>query len=485
MMTEREIRVRFAPSPTGQLHIGSVRTALFNYLFVKSGGGKMVLRIEDTDEQRSTEESLRTIIDGLRWLGIDWDEGPEKGGIAESYYQSERVEIHREYAQKLIDAGKTYYCDCTGDEGPTTCNCKNKDQEALKNSPNSVVRFNIPDGITEIDDLIRGKVKFNNLDIKDFVILKSNGNPVYNFAVVVDDITMGITHVIRGDDHLSNTPKQILLYKALGVEPPIMAHLPLILSPLGGKLSKRQIAKPQNTPDSQNYVPAVNVEWYCENGFLPEAFVNYLARLCWSNGTDEEFFTLDELIEKFSMKGVSPTAALYDWKKLKWYNANYIRNLSVERFIDECMPFFIKAHGKEAVDEKGEEWCSKLLPLYQERVEYFAEIGDKTKFYFERPVEFTPKDIKKVKWNDETRDLLKEFLLDICAKSDFTVENLESTINQFTEQKEIKLGRIMQPIRLAVSGTRATPGLYDVLNLIGKEETIERVKWFIDNVDVI
>jgi len=484
-MTEREIRVRFAPSPTGELHIGSVRTALFNYLYAKSTGGKMLLRIEDTDDERSTEESLGTIIDGMKWLGLDWDEGPEKGGQAAPYFQSERINIHREYARKFIDSGMTYYCDCAGSGSFESCDCHKKDQEELRNSGTSAVRFRIPEGVTEVDDLIRGKVTFNNHDIKDFIIVKSNGDPVYNFAVVVDDITMGVSHIIRGEDHLSNTPKQIMLYKALDIDPPVMAHLPLIHSPLGGKLSKRQIEKPQNEPDSPKYVPAVNVEWYRERGFLPAAFVNYLASLCWNDGSDNEFFSLDELVEKFDIKGISPTPALYDWKKLKWFNANYVRKLSAEKFTELCLPFLIKAHGKEQVETKGDEWASKLLPLYQERVEYFEEIGEKTKFFFERPPEFSPADIKKVKWDNEIRELMKEFLIDTCSKSDFTIENLEESFNSFAESKEIKLGGIMQPARLAVSGTRATPGLYEVLHLLGKNETIERIRYFIENVDVI
>jgi glutamyl-tRNA synthetase len=483
-MPENKIRVRFAPSPTGQLHIGSVRTALFNYLFAKANDGLIVLRIEDTDEKRSTDESLRTIIDGMKWLGLDWDEGPEKGGISEPYFQSERVALHREYAQKLIDEGKTYYCNCQTETEKGSCECAGKNQETIKSTGDGAVRYKIPPGITEVNDLIRGKVTFNNEDLRDFILLKANGNPVYNFAVVVDDITMGVTHIIRGEDHLSNTPKQILLYKALGVEPPIMAHLPLINSPLGGKLSKRQLLNQQNDPSSDKYVPAVNVEWYREQGFLPEAVVNYLARLGWSDGSDNEFFTLQQLETIFDIRGIVQTPALFDWKKLKWFNGMYIRNLSPDRFCDEIMPYFIKAHGDQ-VDSKPHDWIRMLLLLYQERVDYFAEIGDKTGFYFTRPTAYDPADVKKVKWTTEIRVYMKEFLIDICSKSDFSVENLEELSKEFAESRGLKLGAILQPVRLAVTGSRATPGLFEILHLIGKDESIERMKQFIDNVEVV
>ena len=487
-MAEKEIRVRFAPSPTGELHMGSVRTALFNYLFAKANKGKMILRIEDTDEKRSTEESLHTIINGLRWMGLDWDEGPEKGGISPPYYQSQRIEIHREYAQKLIDAGKTYYCNCSGGDPTSPCKCFEKNQEEIKNSPDAAVRFKVPPGTTEIDDKIRGQVVFNNEDIVDFIILKSNGHPVYNFAVVVDDITMGVTHIIRGEDHLSNAPKQIMLYKALGVEPPVMAHQPLIHSPLGGKLSKRQLAKPQNEPDSPKYVPAVNVEWYRDHGFLPEAFLNYLTKLCWSDGTDREFYTLKELEENFKLEDISPTSALYDWNKLKWFNGMYLRKMSTDDFVAKCLPFLNKAFGdklEQKIQQFGEDWPYRLLVNYQERVEYFDEIGEKTGFYFERPTEFNSKDIKKVKWDNEAKSLLQEYLLDICHRSDFTIDSLEEISKKFIEDKNIKPGRILQVVRLAVSGTRATPGIYDVLSLLGEEEVRERLKYFIENVEVI
>jgi glutamyl-tRNA synthetase len=483
-MSERKIRVRFAPSPTGELHMGSVRTALFNYLFAKAYDGLMILRIEDTDEKRSTDESLQTIINGLRWCGIDWDEGPEKGGISPPYFQSERLPMHQEYARKLMELGKTYYCDCTSEESED-CHCFEKNQDELKNSGKAAIRFKVPPGVTEVHDQIQGNVSFKNEDIKDFVILKSNGHPVYNFAVVVDDITMGVTHIIRGNDHLSNTPKQILLYNAFGIEPPAIAHQPLILSPLGGKLSKRQLTKPQNEPNSPNYVPAVNVEWYREHGFLPEAFVNYLAKLCWNDGTENEFYTLDELIKVFKIEDVTNTPALYDWKKLKWYNGMYMRKLSPEEYLKRCLPFLIKTYGEDILNDKNDEWIQKLLLIYQERIEYFDEIGEKVRYIFERPTKFDQDDLKKVKWDNEGSELLKEFVIDICYKSDFSTESLEAVTHNFVETKQIKAGRILQIVRLAVSGTRATPGIYDILFLLGKSEVKERITSFVDNIPFI
>jgi len=484
-MTKEE-RVRFAPSPTGELHIGSARTALFNYLFARARGGKMILRIEDTDEKRSTDESLRTIIDGLKWLGMGWDEGPEKGGISPPYFQSERIELHREYARKLIDSGKAYFCECPGGEGiDRQCLCMNKDQKALSEPGKAALRFHVPDGSTEVIDLIRGKVVFDNREIKDFIIMKSNNIPVYNFAVVVDDITMGVTHVIRGEDHLSNTPKQILIYQALGAEIPIMAHLPLINSPLGGKLSKRQLTKPQNDPKSSNYVPAVNVEWYRDNGFLPEAIVNYLARLGWSDGTDNEFFSLADLEKKFAIECVAKTPALFDWKKLKWFNGKYIRDLSPSEYVENVIPYLQRAHGIENVKIHGKEWIEKLMILYQERIEYFVEIGPTTDFYFNRPTQFDPRDISKVKWDSESRDLTVQYI-DILSKiGNFTEDEIEKATRSFVETKGVELGRLIHPARLAISGTRATPGIFAVLNLLGKDETTGRLKFFIDNVPVL
>lgn len=480
-----EIRVRFAPSPTGYLHIGSARTALFSYLFAKRHGGTLVLRIEDTDQMRSTVDSLRNIVEGLLWLNIKWDEGPvyelpRKGREFESmgpygpYFQAKRTEGHGKYCGKLIEAGYAYYCDCPPTEvaGASKCRCRNR-QDEIKDTSSASVKFAIPEGTTAVDDLILGKVKFENEAIEDFLIMRPSGYATYNFAVVCDDIDMRITHVIRGADHLSNTPKQIMIYKALGRPLPEFGHIPLIHGDDGVRLSKRH--------------GAVSVRWYRDEGFLPDALVNYLARLGWSDGTDEEFFTLDELEVKFDLIGVSKGPAQFDLDKLIWFNGKYIRQLDDDALFEAALPYLVKAG---MVKAKGmtpgrREWLKVVLGLYRDRIDFFGEVPEKTAYFFTDPKEYLLRDLEKAKVDAEAMDLLREILKIIEKTSDFSVKNLEDLLRGFCEEKGVKLGRVVHPLRLAVTGSRASPGIFETLRALGKKRVVRRLGRFVRRIKPI
>ncbi len=480
-----EIRVRFAPSPTGYLHIGSARTALFNYLFAKRHGGKFVLRIEDTDQMRSTVDSLRNIIEGLLWLNIEWDEGPvyelpPKGKEFESmgpygpYFQAKRTEGHRKYSGKLIEAGYAYYCDCPPTEvaGASKCRCRDR-QDDIKDTSSASVKFAIPEGTTDVDDLILGEVTFENEAIEDFLIIRPSGYATYNFAVVCDDIDMRITHVIRGTDHLSNTPKQIMIFETLGKPLPKFGHIPLIHGDDGVRLSKRH--------------GAVSVRWYRDEGFLPDAFVNYLARLGWSDGTDEEFFTLDELEVKFDLSGVSKGPAQFDLDKLIWFNGKYIRQLDDDALFEAALPYLVQAG---TVKAKGmtpgrREWLKVVLGLYRDRMDYFGETPEKIAYFFTDPKEYLLSDLEKAKVDAEAIGLLRELLSIIEKVSDFSVKNLEDLLRGFCDEKGAKLGRVVHPLRLAVTGRRASPGIFETLRALGKKRVVRRLGRFVRRIKPI
>lgn len=460
-------RVRFAPSPTGSLHIGSARTALFNYLYAKSTGGTYILRIEDTDEARSTDESLVTIIDGLRWLGLNWDEGPgalasegKTGSVGEygPYLQSQRKDRHDLYAQRLLDSGHAHWVDAE------------YNSHGLDKQEGDALAFRTPDdGETVVYDKIKGEVRFQNKDLGDFVIVKANGTALYNFAVVCDDLDMKVSLVLRGDDHLSNTPKQLLLYKALGEKPPAFGHIPLILDEEGAKISKRK-----------QYQWATNIEWYREQGFLPEAFINYLVRLCWSDGTDNEFWTLEQLERKFSLKGVNPTPARFDFVKLKWFNGKYIRELykhDAKHYWYLCKEHLCNAGllGAQCPDDLSDR-ARKIANLLHDRLEYFAQIGELSRFFFEAPADYPEEERTKAKVTAETATLLREVAIDLGGVDPWDIATLDKQLRSFAEEKGVKFGDIVHPLRLAVTGSTASPGIFEVLELLGKEETLTRVE---------
>ncbi len=460
---QEEVRVRFAPSPTGFLHIGGARTALFNWLFARHNKGTFILRIEDTDRSRSTDEYIDAIIEGMKWLGLDWDEGP--------FRQTDRFDIYRSYADKLLKEGKAYYCYCSPEEleerrkeamaqgRPLKYDGRCRDIEGREKKP--VVRFRMPqEGQTVVDDLIRGKVVFENEELDDLIILRSDGTPTYNLTVVVDDIDMGINYVIRGDDHLNNTPKQLQLYNALGYSVPKFAHLPMILGSDKTRLSKRH--------------GATSVITYYEMGYLPDALVNYLVRLGWSYG-DQEVFSKEELIKYFSFENVGKAAAVFNPEKLLWLNSQYIINSSSEKLTELVTPFLIKAKVIGEGENLDKEWLSKAIETLKERSKTLIELANSLRYYIAEDVEYDEKAKKKF-LNEESRDLLVELKEGLSSIADFSASEIEEVFMSIIEKHNIKLGKLAQPVRVAVTGGTASPGIFEVLEIVGKEKTLKRLE---------
>lgn len=459
------IRVRFAPSPTGALHIGGIRTALFNWLFARHHGGKFILRIEDTDQTRSTDESIQIILDGMIWLGLDWDEGP--------FRQTERMAIYREHVDRLLKQGKAYYCYCTPDE----LEARRKEALASGRPPKydrkcrtlkmpvagrmPAVRFLSSDeGQTIVRDLIRGAVTFENQQLDDLIIQRSDGLPTYNFAVVVDDVTMNITHVIRGDDHLNNTPRQIQLYQALGYEPPEFAHLPMILGPDKTKLSKRH--------------GATAVTEYKDLGYLPEALVNYLARLGWSSG-DQEIFSRQELIEKFSLENVGKAAAVFNAEKLLWLNHHYIQQADPARLARLVTDLLKKDGTVAAGKEPGIEWFKKLVKILTERSHTLVEMKTAAIPFIVDEITMDEK-AKAKHLTPDVAPLLSELAKRLKTVDPFTHSEIETIFNALITEKGLKLGKLAQPVRVALTGGTVSPGIFEVLEVMGMEKTIKRIE---------
>jgi len=464
MSATSNVRVRFAPSPTGALHIGGVRTALFNWLFARHHKGMFILRIEDTDQTRSTDESIRIILDGMKWLGLDWDEGP--------FRQTERMAIYRGHVDSLIKTGKAYYCYCTSEDleasrkealaaGRTPkydrkCRFLDKPIEGRK----PAVRFLSSDeGQTIVRDMIRGAVTFENQQLDDLIILRSDGLPTYNFAVVVDDVTMKISHVIRGDDHLNNTPRQIQLYHAFGYEPPEFAHLPMILGSDKTKLSKRH--------------GATAVTEYIDLGYLPEALVNYLSRLGWSSG-DQEIFSRQELIEKFSLENVGKAPSVFNPEKLLWLNHHYIQQADPDRIAALVLDLLKKDGIVVPGSEPDPAWLTKLVTLLTERSHTLVEMKTAS-------VPFIADDItldEKARAKHLTPDvapLLSELSKRLKSVDPFTHTEVEKVFSTIVVEKGIKLGKLAQPVRVALTGGTVSPGIFDVIEVMGKEKTLKRI----------
>jgi len=466
------VRVRFAPSPTGYLHIGGVRTALFNWLFARHHGGVFILRIEDTDKSRSTEESIKAIIDGLLWLGLNWDEGP--------YRQTDRLHIYREHVDRLLKEGKAYYCYCTPEEleerrkkalaekriPKYDGRCRNLTEPVPGRKP--AVRFKAPqEGETVVNDLVKGRVVYENAQLDDLIIMRSDGWPTYNLCVVVDDAAMGITHVIRGDDHLNNTPRQIQLYKAFGYKIPEFAHLPMILGPDRTRLSKRH--------------GATSVTAYKDMGYLPEALVNYLARLGWSYG-DQEIFTREELIEKFSLDHVGKSAAIFNPDKLLWLNSYYIAHMDTDELIERLKPFLVKEGLIEEDTPLDREWMGKVIASLRERCRTLVEMASAASYFFKEEIEMDPQAEKKY-ITPETRGILQEIADRLEALSDFTIENIEGVFQDIVKTKGLKLGQVAMPARVALTGRTVSPGIYEVIDILGKDRTLRRLKQAIARID--
>jgi glutamyl-tRNA synthetase len=455
-----QVILRFAPSPTGFLHIGGARTALFNWLLARRLGGKFILRIEDTDQVRSTKESIDAILDSMTWLGLDWDEGP--------IFQRDRLPIYREHADRLLREGKAYPCYCTPEE------LEEKRQRALreKRKPKydgrcrdlqapipgraAAIRFKAPpEGKTVLPDLIKGTIEFDNAELDDLVILRSDGWPTYNFSVVVDDATLGITQVIRGDDHVNNTPRQILLYEALGYPLPQFAHVPMILGADKTRLSKRH--------------GATSVMAYREMGYLPQALVNYLVRLGWSYG-DQEVFTQEELIQKFSLESVGKSAAVFNAEKLLWLNGLYIRQERTETLAPLLLPF-LEARG---LKPRSITWLVEVIKTLQERAKTLVEMADQAEFYFREDFQIDEKAEKK-HLTQNIKEPLEKLLSSLEAAPEIDEKGLEEIFRDLAAAKNLKLGAIAQAVRVALTGKAVSPGIYEVMRILGKEEVLRRI----------
>ncbi len=459
------IKVRFAPSPTGHLHIGGARTAIFNWLFARHHSGRFVLRIEDTDKTRSTEESIQEIIEAMKWLGLDWDEGP--------YRQTERFDIYKKEAERLIAEGKAYYCWCTPEElevireeskrklGIPKYDGRCRSRREPREGVNPVIRFKArTEGETVFKDLIKGEIRYPNSQLDDFIIMRSDGTPTYNFVVVVDDALMGITHVIRGDDHLNNTPKQIQLYEALGYDVPQFAHVPMILGPDKTKLSKRH--------------GAVSVLAYREEGYLPEALFNFLVRLGWSHG-DKEIFSKEELIELFDLKDVGKSPAVFNPDKLLWLNHHYIKTYPVEKLAELLKEFLVKEGIVDTSAELDPEWLKEVVIAFRERAKTLKEMAHQCEFLFKAPEKYDEKGTKKF-FKPETAIYLEAIAEEIENTSEFTKEAIDKIFNNVLERFNIKLKAVAQPVRIAITGRTVSPGLHEILLLVGKEEAAKRIR---------
>ncbi|HAM52822.1 MAG TPA: glutamate--tRNA ligase [Nitrospiraceae bacterium] len=467
------VRVRFAPSPTGYLHIGGARTALFNWLYARHEGGTFILRIEDTDRSRSTDEYIDAIIQGMQWLNLDWDEGP--------YRQTDRFEVYRSYIERLIQEGKAYNCYCSPEEleqrrqqalgqGKTPKydgRCRDRKEPIPGRS--AAVRFNIPqEGQTVVKDLIKGNVTFENNQLDDLIIMRSDGTPTYNFVVVVDDVDMKITHVIRGDDHLNNTPKQIHIYKALGYEIPEFGHLPMILGSDKTRLSKRH--------------GATSVMAYRDMGYLPDALVNYLVRLGWSFG-DQEIFTREELIKNFSFENVGKSSAVFNPEKLLWLNSQYVNNSPDEVLAELVTPFLVR----EKIISQGQTldivWLSKAIATQKERSKTLVELAHSLRYYIAEDVEYHEK-AKARFLHEQSLPYLNELKDSLASLDLFSASEIEKIFKAITEKHGIKLANLAQPVRVAVTGGAESPGIFEVLEILGREKTLKRLEKAIASIGI-
>jgi len=462
-----QIVTRFPPSPTGYLHLGGARTALFNWVYARHTGGRFVLRIEDTDVKRSTQASVDAIFEALNWLGLDWDEGP--------YYQSERLSVYKEHAAGLVDKGRAYYCNCsperleamrkeamaTGGKPKYDGTCREK---GLGPAADTVVRFKAPlMGTTVVPDVIKGNIVFQNSELDDFIIQRSDGTPTYNFVVVVDDFTMGINTVIRGDDHVNNTPKQILLYEALDAPLPVFGHVPMVMGPDRTRLSKRH--------------GAMSVTEYRTMGYLPEAMINYLVRLGWSHG-DQEFFTREDLVEKFSLANIGKSAGVFDIDKLTALNAEHIKAATADELALLLEPFLT---AREIDTENGPDLAAVIATL-QTRSRTLVEMADGARFYYSDPVPYEEKASRKF-LKPAAADPLRLLVEQLEGMQEFAEKPLEEAFLRVMEATGLKLGKIAQPVRVALTGKTASPGIFEIIHVLGREQTVARLKAALDYIE--
>ncbi|MBC7363416.1 MAG: glutamate--tRNA ligase [Candidatus Aminicenantes bacterium] len=469
------VRVRFAPSPTGHLHVGALRTALFNWLFARHHHGTFILRIEDTDLARSSEEMSRSILEALRWVGLDWDEGP--------IYQSQRFALYRERARQLVEKGLAYYCFCSpeeieqrrqeaqarGEHWKYDRRCLNLSQEEkeklLAEGRPAAIRFLVPEGVIKYEDLVHGPISVDNRNIEDFVLLRSDGLPTYHLSVVVDDIDTRITHVIRGDDHISNTPKQILLYRAFAAPVPRFAHLPLILGPDRKKLSKRH--------------GDTSVLSFRDKGYLPLAFFNFMAQLSWSPGPEERIYSIEEMVRDFSLERISKGSPVFDLAKLEWLNSRLINELPVNELISQLRPWLERERlWREEFLKDKKDWFEKLVILIRSRCRTLVDLKEMLRPFISDKINYDPEAVKKYLSDNRLEQLLPILKKDFQALENFTAAETERVLRERAEKEGVKAAALIHPLRVLLVGKSVSPGIFDVLEFMGKEKTLARIDNF-------
>ena len=461
-----QVRTRFAPSPTGYLHIGGARTALFNFLFARHHGGKFVLRIEDTDRERSTPEAIQAILDAMKWLELDYDEGP--------FFQTERYPLYKQKVQELLAMGKAYPCTCSAADLDAKRQAAMKEKRkpsydgtcrppegviaALPADKPYTIRFRTPrEGTTVVKDLIKGDVVFENRELDDLIIARTDGTPTYNFCVVIDDIDMAITHIIRGDDHLSNTPRQIHFYQALGSPLPQFAHVPLILGTDKARLSKRH--------------GATSVMAYRDMGYFPEAVVNYLVRLAWSHG-DQEIFTRQELIDMFGLENVGKAAGVFNPEKFLWVNFHYLKSKPLAQLAQDVIPY-IEAKGYPSPQDHR--WLEKMIATLRERAKTLVELVEMARYYLDDQINYDEKAAAKF-LTPAAADNMTILAAKLAALKEFTEINIERAFASTLEERGLKMGDLAQPVRVALTGSTVSPGIHDVIAVLGKDRSVARLK---------
>jgi nondiscriminating glutamyl-tRNA synthetase len=484
----KEIRLRYAPSPTGHLHIGGARTALFNYLFAKRQGGKFIVRIEDTDQTRNVENAAEKQMENLKWLGVQWDEGMDIGGPYAPYRQMERLDIYRKYIDQLLEEGKAYYCYATKEE----LDAEREEQLARGETPRisekhrnvtpeqreqyekegrvPSIHFRVPDNkVYVVNDLIRGEVTFESNGIGDFVICRPDGIPTYNFAVVIDDYLMKISHVVRGEEHLSNTPRQLMIYEAFGWEPPQFAHLALILNQDGKKMSKRDESIIQF------------IEQYRELGFLPEAIVNFLVLLGWSPGGEEEIFSQEELIKLFSLERISKSPAVFDSAKMNWMNNHYLKHKPLDTIVEMCIPHLQKAGFiEDTLTAEKKEWVRSIVALYQEQMSYCAQIVPLAALFFLDDVVYD-EEAKNVLLEPQVPEVLASFKNHLSATAEYSVDTISAALKAVQKETGHKGKALFMPIRVAATGQAHGRDLGQTLYLLGRDKVLKRLEEVLSN----
>ncbi len=480
----KQIRVRYAPSPTGYQHIGGLRTALFNYLFAKSNNGKFILRIEDTDQTRFFEGALEDIFETFKWIGIDYDEGPGKEGPHSPYFQSQRIKIYQEYAKILVEKGWAYYCYCDSERLEMVKkeqevkkinigydrHCRNLSEKERKENEEKgiapVIRFKAPlEGVTSFEDKILGKIEVNNETLQDFILLKSDGFPTYHLANIIDDHLMEITHVLRAQEWVPSTPNHILLYKAFGWDPPIFCHLPMVMGEDGQKLSKRH--------------GATQVMEFRKNGYLPEALLNFVALLGWSYNDSQEIFSLEELCKFFNIEKINKAPAVFNYQKLKWFNSYYIKKMSEDKFLQAILPYFVaKKLISENLTTDELQYLKKLIPLIQPRIELLSEAPDIIDFMFGEFPQYKnweaiiPKKVEKESVINILTDSI-QILRNLGKESD---EELQNKLYSLAEKYGVKAGAVFMPIRIAITGTNKSPELFPIMHILGIDLVLRRLE---------